>query len=175
MTLLMNATPLAMLHKQFSIEDSAFVLQWHFFAMYAPALILPFLVDKFKTVNLIMSGAVFFVIGMGIAICWEEKLGFLFSLIFVGLGWAFMFNGGTFLLNGFVGNPFTHKLQGVNSLMTYLSNMFASLSVGFVMSYQVGWEILNTVGIVMIVIFTFWFFRIRNSDAELSFGPASEV
>ncbi|MBD2784944.1 MFS transporter [Xenorhabdus sp. DI] len=158
MTLLMNATPLAMLHKQFSIEDSAVVLQWHFFAMYAPALILPFLVDKFKTVNLIMSGAVFFLIGMAIAVYWDEKLGFLFSLIFVGLGWALMFNGGTFLLNGFINSPFKHKLQGFNSLITYLSNMFASLSVGAVMSYQAGWGILNIVGIVMIVVFMTMFF-----------------
>ncbi|MDX7986455.1 MFS transporter [Xenorhabdus sp. 12] len=158
MTLLMNATPLAMLHKQFSIEESSFVLQWHFFAMYAPALALPFWVGRFKTANLIMSGAVFFLVGMVIAIFWDEKLGFLFSLIFIGLGWAFMFNGGTFLLNEFINSPFKHKLQGINSLVTYFSNMAASLSIGAIMGYQAGWGILNGAGIVVIGAFMVVFF-----------------
>ncbi|WP_244182517.1 MFS transporter [Xenorhabdus beddingii] len=162
MTLLMNATPLAMLHKQFALEDSALVLQWHFFAMYAPALILPFLVDKFKTVNLIRSGALLFAIGMVIAVLWDEIPGFLFSLIFIGLGWAFMFSGGTFLLNEFTRSPFKHKLQGVNALITYLSNMFASLSVGIVMSYPTGWGILNIVSVVIIFIFITWSFYNRK-------------
>ncbi|PHM38627.1 MFS transporter [Xenorhabdus innexi] len=163
MTLLMNATPLAMSHQQFSIEENALVLQWHFFAMYAPALLLPFLVDRFKTTSLITSGAIFFIIGMAIALIWDEMLGFLFSLVFIGIGWAFMFNGGTFLLNGFIGSAFKHKLQGMNSLITYLSNMLASLSVGMVMSYQSGWYILNIVSMLIIVGFVFWFISKNNN------------
>ncbi|OKP07952.1 MFS transporter [Xenorhabdus thuongxuanensis] len=157
MTLLMNSTPLAMLHAKFEVEDSALVLQWHFFAMYAPALILPFLVNKLKTTNIILLGALFFIIGMIIAIFIDGFHGFLFSLFFVGLGWAFMFNGGTFLLNEFVNSKFKHKLQGINSLVVYLSNMISSLSVGIVMSYPGGWNILNSVGIILIVIYTIVF------------------
>ncbi|PHM58576.1 hypothetical protein [Xenorhabdus sp. KK7.4] len=51
-------------------------------------------------------------------------------------------------LSGFayrINSPFKHKLQGANSLITYLSNMLASLSVGMVMSDQAGWYILNIV------------------------------
>ncbi|WP_446470069.1 MFS transporter [Xenorhabdus stockiae] len=162
MTLLMNATPLAMSYQQFSIEESAQVLQWHFFAMYAPALLLPFMVDRFKTSSLIMSGSIFFIIGIVIALAWDGLSGFLFSLVFIGIGWAFMFNGGTFLLNGFIGSPFKHKLQGVSSLITYLSNMLASLSVGMVMSDQAGWYILNIVSMVIIVGFVFWFISRNN-------------
>ncbi|WP_340609377.1 MFS transporter [Xenorhabdus bharatensis] len=162
MTLLMNATPLAMSHQQFAIEESALVLQWHFFAMYAPALLLPFLVDRFKISSLIMSGSIFFIIGIVIALTWDGVSGFLLSLVFIGIGWAFMFNGGTFLLNGFIGSPFKHKLQGVNSLITYLSNMLASLSVGMVMSDQAGWHILNIVSMVIIVGFVFWFISKNN-------------
>ncbi|WP_338804627.1 MFS transporter [Xenorhabdus griffiniae] len=158
MTLLMNSTPLAMLHAEFAVEDSAFVLQWHFFAMYAPALILPFLVSRLKTTNIILFGSLFFIIGMFIAIFVDGFHGFLFSLFFVGLGWAFMFNGGTFLLNGFVNSKFKHKLQGMNSLIVYLSNMISSLSVGIVMSYSGGWNVLNYIGIILIFIYTIVFF-----------------
>ncbi|MCC8379741.1 hypothetical protein [Xenorhabdus sp. PB30.3] len=47
-------------------------------------------------------------------------------------------------LSGFayrIGSPFKHKLQGANSLIIYLSNMLASLSVGM----EAGWYILNIV------------------------------
>ncbi|CDG20282.1 Major facilitator superfamily MFS_1 [Xenorhabdus poinarii G6] len=153
MTLLMNATPLAMSQENFNIEDSAYVLQWHFVAMYAPALILPFFVDKLKTTKIILFGASFFIIGMFVAISIGSINGFLFSLFFVGLGWAFMFNGGTFLLNKFTKSEYKYKLQGINSLIVYLSNMIASLSIGIVMSQSRGWFILNTIGIVIIVIY----------------------
>ncbi|MDC9583229.1 MFS transporter [Xenorhabdus sp. PR6a] len=158
MTLLMNATPLAMLHANFDVEDSALVLQWHFFAMYAPALILPFFVDKLRTTNIILFGSLFFIIGMIIAIFIDGFHSFLFSLFFIGLGWAFMFNGGTFLLNEFVSSKFKHKLQGINSLVVYLSNMISSLSVGIVMSHPRGWGILNIIGVILIFIYTIVFF-----------------
>ncbi|MEQ1965065.1 MFS transporter [Xenorhabdus khoisanae] len=158
MTLLMNATPLAMSQANFTIEDSAYVLQWHFFAMYAPALILPFLVDKFKTTKIILFGASFFIIGMFMAIFIGGIYGFLFSLFFIGLGWAFMFNGGTFLLNNFTKSEYKYKLQGINALIIYLSNMIASISIGVVMSHSKGWFFLNYIGVVLIMIFIIIFF-----------------
>lgn len=59
MTLIMNSTPLAMSHHHFDIRASATVLQWHFFAMYAPALCLPLLMNILSTPVTIVIGALF--------------------------------------------------------------------------------------------------------------------
>ncbi|WP_271873094.1 MFS transporter [Pectobacterium sp. A5351] len=151
MTLVMNATPLAMHHEQFNIEQSANVLQWHFFWMYAPAFLLPFLIHKIKTASIIQIGSLLFIIGSAFPLFVNDHLGYIISLSIVGAGWGVMFAGGTFLVNQIVDTKMKYKAQGVNSLSIYVVNFLSSLSVGFFMNMKNGWIIINlcSVGIMM--------------------------
>lgn len=153
MTLVMNATPLAMLREHYNIQESAYVLQWHFLAMYAPALFLPLLVSRLKTIQIINFGAIFFLAGTLSSFYWNNLSGYIFSLSTVGIGWSFMFTGGTFLINQLTDPKIKHKVQGINSSITYLFNLIASLSVGFFMSTSSGWLIINAVAATVIFIF----------------------
>jgi len=156
MTLVMNATPLAMHHAHYNIQESAFVLQWHFFAMYAPALFLPLLISRLKTPHIIQCGAVFFIAGAIFPFYYDEFTGYIFALSAIGIGWSFMFTGGTFLINQISHPKIKHKIQGINSSATYMLNLIASLSVGFFMNNAHGWLIINGMVVFGMLIFLFY-------------------
>ncbi|UAY97308.1 MFS transporter [Dickeya dadantii] len=156
MTLIMNSTPLAMSHHHFDIRASATVLQWHFFAMYAPALCLPLLMNILSTPVTIVIGALFFIAGTGTALINTDMTGYVLSLMLVGLGWSFMFSGGTFLINSIKEETLKHKLQGINSLATYSFNLIAALGAGLFMSGEGGWRVVNIVSLAIMAFFVLY-------------------
>lgn len=68
MTLLMNSVPLAMHQHHFSVSHSATVLQWHFVAMYAPALLLVLLAKRLTPIQVVVIGMVCNVVGVAVAL-----------------------------------------------------------------------------------------------------------
>lgn len=168
MILLMNATPLAMSHQHFGIESSATVLQWHFVGMYAPALVLPYLIRRGGVFLILFSGVLFFIVGSFVALVWTGVMGYLLSLILVGVGWSFMFTSGTFLVNEIQDDGVKHRLQGISSLCTYTLNLVASLSAGVFMSHAYGWTLVNIVCVAVMIIFSFWFMRAWRRQPAIS-------
>lgn len=152
MTLLMNSVPLAMHQHHFSVSYSATVLQWHFVAMYAPALLLVLLAKRLTPVQVVVIGMVCNVVGVAVALSGLTFWHFLFALMLFGIGWAFMFNGGTFMLNAFTHSVHKSRLQGINSLAIYVPNALASLSAGSLMALTNGWPLVNMVGICMLLL-----------------------
>ncbi|MBN7767839.1 MFS transporter [Pectobacterium brasiliense] len=152
MTLLMNSVPLAMHQHHFSVSHSATVLQWHFVAMYAPALLLVLLAKRLTPIQVVVIGMVCNVIGVAVALSGLTFWHFLFALMLFGVGWAFMFNGGTFMLNAFTHSVHKSRLQGINSLVIYVPNALASLSAGSLMVLTSGWPLVNMVGIGMLLL-----------------------
>ncbi|MFJ5362170.1 MFS transporter [Pectobacterium sp. CHL-2024] len=152
MTLLMNSVPLAMHQHHFSVSNSATVLQWHFVAMYAPALLLVLLAKRLTPIQVVVIGMVCNVVGVAVALSGLTFWHFLFALMLFGVGWAFMFNGGTFMLNAFTHSVHKSRLQGINSLVIYVPNALASLSAGSLMALTSGWPLVNMVGIGMLLL-----------------------
>ncbi|OOF45215.1 hypothetical protein BKK51_07230 [Rodentibacter trehalosifermentans] len=157
MVLLMNATPLAMHHQHFQLEQISPVLQWHFVAMYSPALLLPFMVKKVSNQSIIGLGCLLFIIGGLCGLFFQQHWGYFLALMFIGAGWGVMFSGGTFLLNQ-LSPQHKHKLQGISSLITYLANLTASFSVGLLMTIPHGWQIANLSAVIFMSIFSLWLF-----------------
>ncbi|OOH84505.1 MFS transporter, partial [Pasteurellaceae bacterium 15-036681] len=153
MTLIMNAAPLSMHNHNYTVHDSSLALQFHFFAMYSPSLILPFIIKKIKTNYLILVGSLCYMLGALFCFFSNNYLGYLVSLVCAGIGWAFMFNGGTFYLNEIKHTQNKHKLQGKSALITYIANLIASFSIGALISMQYGWLLVNAIVILFCVIF----------------------
>ncbi|MCG8157036.1 MFS transporter [Brenneria goodwinii] len=151
MTLLMNSAPLAMHQHHFSVSHSATVLQWHFVAMYAPALLLVFLAKRLSAGAVVTTGIICNLIGIALAMSGLTFWHFLSSLTLFGIGWAFMFNGGTFMLNAFSHSAHKARLQGINSLVISLPNALASLSAGSMMAFASGWPLVNTLSVVILL------------------------
>ncbi|MFZ7200313.1 MFS transporter [Avibacterium avium] len=158
MVLIMNAAPLS-LHHHYPNENNVIMIQLHFVSMYLPSLFLPFLITNIKTANILLLGILFFLIGSLSAIFSNNYFSYLLPLIFSGLGWAFMFNAGTYYLNEIVENKY--KIQKVSTIITYLCNLASSFSVGLFLMYDRGWILINVIVIIMTLLFFILWLKYR--------------
>ncbi|WP_104732806.1 MFS transporter [Helicobacter salomonis] len=151
MTLVMNATPLAMRASHFSHTQTKSVLVAHFIAMYAPSLFLAFVSKSLSPTYLIVLGILCYVGASVIALCSANLLAFWACLVLAGVGWALSFNGGTFMLNA---TKSDHKLrlQGLNSMFVFGVNLLASSAVGLILACG-GWEMLHAAVLALIGLF----------------------
>jgi MFS family permease len=164
MTLLMNATPLAMQGCGFSLAESATVIQWHFVAMYAPALVSGALMARIGVQRLILLGVAANLVGVAVAMSALNYLNFWVALVCFGIGWSCMFTGGTTLLTGTYTEAEKPRAQGLNSLIVYLTNALASFSAGSMLSLG-GWAAVNLVAVPILVFagaFTVWSMRLER-------------
>ena len=85
MSFLMTATPLSMhVMEKMSLENTGLVLQFHLVAMFLPSLITGHLIKKFGHSNIMYIGVLFFVVTIILSLICKD-------LIFLGLGWNFLF------------------------------------------------------------------------------------
>jgi len=98
MILLMTATPIAMHLCGFGVAAAANVIQWHVLAMFLPSFGTGRLIRRFGVLPVIGAGIVCMTASTVIA---QTGLGlpqFVIGLVLLGLGWNFMYIGGTTLL-----------------------------------------------------------------------------
>ena len=98
MTFVMTATPLAIMACGYEFSDAAFVIQWHILAMYAPSFFTGSLIQRFGVRQVMLTGAIILAGSVGINTSGIEIERFWLGLVFLGVGWNFMFVGGTSLL-----------------------------------------------------------------------------
>jgi MFS family permease len=143
MTLTMNAAPLSMQQCGFSLPTSSAVLQVHFALMYLPSLFNPALVSWLGLRGLVVVGMTTGTVGCLLTILPEQTLAmYVLELGLSGLGWNFMFNGGTLLLANTYPASGKVRAQGLNSLFVYGANLAASFAAGALMA-SYGWPIVN--------------------------------
>ena len=95
MSLVMTATPLAMEACGFVIGDAARVIQWHAVAMFAPGFFTGHLIRRYGVIQVIFAGVVLNVLCLVMNTTGIAFFNFWFGLVFLGLGWNFMFVGAT--------------------------------------------------------------------------------
>ena len=76
------------------------------------------------------------------------------SLIFLGIGWNFLFLGGSSLIVSNVKPEEQGKIQGIADFIIFSSVAFASLIAGF-LHYNIGWKnmVLGIIPLVILIIF----------------------
>lgn len=142
MNLLMTATPLAMGICGHPYASAAFVIQWHIVAMFAPSFFTGSLIKRFGLLPVMMSGAALLLACLGIALSGVAVANFWFALVLLGIGWNFLYIGGTTLLTEAYRPSEKAKAQGANDLAIFIL-MAISSSVSGVLLHRNGWEILN--------------------------------
>ena len=139
MTLLMTSTPLAMVACQFGYDDTAFVIEWHTVGMFGPSFFTGSLIKRFGTLPIMGVGALL-IFGMAVAAFTGVTLAhFWIALVLLGLGWNFLFVGGTTLLTTTYRPSERAKVQGFNDLMVFSTTGCASLLSGVLMQ-TIGWH-----------------------------------
>jgi MFS family permease len=142
MNLLMTATPLAMDICTHSYADTAFVLEWHVIGMFAPSFFTGSLIKRWGVLKVIGLGTALNAVCVAIALSGISVMHFWWALFLLGVGWNFMFIGGTTLLTETYSPEEKAKAQGSNDFIVFAVQGITSLSSGILISRQ-GWETLN--------------------------------
>ncbi|MGY9000282.1 MAG: MFS transporter [Rhodospirillales bacterium] len=159
MNFLMTATPLAMYHVGHLFGDTAFVIEWHSFAMFAPGFFTGSLIKRFGTILMIFTGLAIQLLAIGVALSGDSIILFWASLFLVGLGWNFAFISATTLLTDVHTPSERAKVQGINNFIIFGFVAFSSLMSGTIHHFF-GWHWVNLVIIPLILIAiatTMWF------------------
>ena len=146
MNLLMTATPLAMGSCGHPFGAAAFVIQWHIIAMYAPSFFTGGLIQRFGVAPVMLGGAALLGACVAIALSGVALAQFWLALVLLGIGWNFLYIGGTTLLTATYRPVERAKAQGANDLAIFLTMAMSSFSSGMVLEKQ-GWATLNAVAV----------------------------
>ncbi|WP_416897437.1 MAG: MFS transporter [Minwuia sp.] len=139
MSLVMTATPLAMKHCGFEFDDSTTVIQWHVVAMYLPSFFTGALITRFGVLKIIVVGAILNLVCVAVALSGIEMINFWTALVLLGVGWNFMFVGGTTLLAECYTPEEAPRVQGVNDFLVFGMVAMSSLSSGQLLD-RLGWD-----------------------------------
>jgi len=140
MTLIMTATPISMhLHQGFSMPDTSGVIRAHVIAMYLPSLFSGFLIYKLGVKNIMLAGWLLFVITVVTGFSGQQLGHYWITLVFLGVGWNFLFVGGTTLLTTTYQSNERFTAQGVNDFAVLGFSAAASLLAGSLLAIF-GWH-----------------------------------
>jgi MFS family permease len=142
MNLLMTATPIAMSFCEHPFAAAAFVIEWHVVAMYAPGFFTGSLIRRFGVLNVILAGVVLVAACTVVALNGTTVAHFVVALALVGVGWNFMYTGGTTLLTECYAPAEKARTQGANDFIVFAIMVVSSLASGAMVS-SVGWEAMN--------------------------------
>ena len=155
MSFLMTATPISMhINDNMSLNSTSFVIQLHIISMFLPALVTGNLIKKFGHSKIMYCGVLFFIITIFLSYLDQTVTNYLFSLIFLGLGWNFLFISGTSLLVLNYREEERFRAQGFNDFIVFSIQATASLTAGIVLSFT-SWKIMNILCIPFLIIIIF--------------------
>jgi len=159
MSFLMTATPLSMhVMEKMSLENTGIVLQFHLVAMFLPSLITGHLIKKFGHSNIMYIGVLFYVVTIILSLFEQTFANYMVALIFLGLGWNFLFISGTSLVVLTYKEEEKFRVQGINDLIIFSAMALASLSAGILLSLT-SWTTMNLICIPFLVLIVYSTFR----------------
>jgi predicted MFS family arabinose efflux permease len=151
MLFLMTATPIAMHQCHHGFDDTARVIEWHVLGMFVPSFFTGSLIQRFGTRPIIAVGASLNVACAAINLNGTSITHFWIALILLGVGWNFMFVGGTALLTTAASPEEQPLAQGINESLTLFSNAIASGLAGYLL-HRVGWQAMNYAALPFLLI-----------------------
>lgn len=152
MSLIMTATPVSMTQVQgFALEESKVVIQTHILAMFLPALFTPFLFRILGIRNIMILGLVALTCAISVALSGQGYWYYWVALIFLGVGWNFLFVSGTGLLAQTYTLAESFKVQAVNEGIVFSSQALMSLISGWLV-FSFGWHSLNILALLLMLL-----------------------
>jgi MFS family permease len=169
MNLLMVATPLAMDFCSHPFAQAAMVIQWHVVGMYAPGLFTGSLIRRYGTLKVILAGVALVGGCVAVALSGTTVTHFLVALALLGVGWNFMYTGGTTLLTESYAPTEKARAQGANDFAVFATMGVSSFSSGALVSVA-GWERMNMLALpvlAVVVVAVVWLARLRRVPAAV--------
>ena len=168
MAFLMTATPISMhyVHK-LSVDKVGLVIQFHVLGMFLPSLFTGNLIKRFGFSNIMYMGVFFYALTISLSLFEPTFINYFTSLIFLGIGWNFLYISGTSLLVTTYNEQEKFKAQGFNDLIVFSATAIGSLSAGILISL-LSWKIVNFMCIPFLIIILFVILR-----ADIKKAPAN--
>jgi MFS family permease len=151
MVLVMTATPISMQNNGFEIGQTALVMQFHVMGMFAPSFITGTLIARYGVLNILLTGGVIMLGSIFLALSGVALWQYLISLLLLGVGWNFLFIGGSALLTETHSASERGKVQGINDFAIFSLVALASALSGALL-HSLGWVSLNVIAIPFVAL-----------------------
>ena len=176
MSLVMTATPIAMLDCGHEFTAAAFVIQWHSLGMYAPSFVTGHLIARIGLIRILLTGAGLLLACCAINLAGVGTLNFWAANVALGVGWNFLFIGATTLLTRTYGGPEKGKVQALNDFLVFGTVTLSSFASGAMLS-GAGWIMVQIAVMPFVIVagvaVLWWRYRDANGTAMLR--PAEPV
>jgi MFS family permease len=142
MVFVMAATPLAAVACGHSSGDAIGIIRMHLIGMFAPSFVTGSLIARFGVTRILLAGAGMLLASAATALSGLALVNFWAALALLGVGWNFLYVGGTTLLTSAYRPEERAKTQAANEFLTFGAVACASFASGGVMA-RFGWEAVN--------------------------------
>ncbi len=145
----------------YSLEATADVIRAHVLGMYVPSLVSGFLIERLGTVKMMSVGAFALLAATVTGLQGHTIMHYWFTLVLLGIGWNFLYVGGTTMLTLTYSMAERFKAQGVNEFCVFGTSATASLLAGTVI-YFYGWYTLILIPIPALLLILAGLFIVRR-------------
>jgi predicted MFS family arabinose efflux permease len=154
MTFVMTATPVAMhVLDGHAMAATSNVIRAHVLAMYLPSLVSAVLIGWLGTLRLMTIGVLALLCTAAVALQGHHYLHYWWALVLLGVGWNFLFVGGTSLLVAAYRPSERYAAQAFNDFAVFGGSALASLLAGSVVVnfgwHAVLWSSLPLLGVML--------------------------
>lgn len=142
MILAMTATPLAMVHHQHGLGAAATVIQLHVLGMFLPSFFTGALISRLGVLWVMLLGVL--LLATHVLMTWTGTgfNSFASALVLLGMGWNFLYIGGTTLLTSTYSPAEKGRAQATNDMTIFAVGLACSFSAGGLLQL-LGWQTLN--------------------------------
>jgi len=151
MNLLMAATPIAMAQCAHPFSSAALVLEWHVLGMFVPSFFTGSLIRRFGALPVMAVGVLLNALCIAVALSGVDLMQFLVALFALGVGWNFLYIGGTTLFTQAYRPEEKTTAQAAMDTVVMATMTLTSLGSGALITTQ-GWTWLNLGSIVPVLL-----------------------
>ncbi len=142
MNLVMTSTPIAMVACGFTVDQSAWVIQWHALSMFLPSFFTGSLILRFGIERVVAVGMLLLSMAGIAGLTGITFVNFATGLVLLGIGWNFGYVGGTAMVTECYRPSEKNKVQAVNDFCVFATVATASLTSGKLLD-AIGWSAVN--------------------------------
>ncbi len=164
MNLLMAATPIAMAQCGHPFAAAALVLEWHVLGMYLPSFFTGRLIKRFGVLPIMACGLLLNIGCVAFALSGQDVMHFLGALVVLGVGWNFLYIGGSTLATGTWAPEEKTRAQAALDFCVYATMTITSFSSGALVTTG-GWTAMNLGSILPLTLLgaaMVWLVRMRR-------------
>ena len=151
MNFLMTSTPIAMQVCGHPYSDATFVISSHVVGMFAPSFVTGPLIKRTGPLPVMFAGALLNFAAIAVALSGISVSQFWTSLVLLGVGWNFLYIGGTTLLTTTYRPEERAKAQGANDQTIFIMMAISSLTSGMTVT-SAGWARVNLVALPLVAL-----------------------